>query len=122
MILLDTHAVLWLHTGNKRAKPLRDKTKLYVSPATVLELHFLVECARVRLRAGASVRDIVDDDRWLVDDPPSASWFELAAGEAWTRDPFDRLLVAHALLRNWKLATADQVLIQRLPARRVIEL
>ena len=122
MILLDTHAVLWLHTSNKRAKPLRNKTKLYVSPATVLELHFLVECAKVKLRDGASVGDIIEDDRWLVDDPPSASWFERAADEAWTRDPFDRLLVAHALMRNWKLATADQVLLDMLPARRVIEL
>lgn len=122
MILLDTHALLWMHMGNKRAKALRHKTRLYVSPATVLELHFLVEIGRVKLQTGATVADLVDDDRWLVDDLPAAAWFDRAAAESWTRDPFDRLLVAHAGVRNWKLATADAKLIDRLPARCVLEL
>jgi PIN domain nuclease of toxin-antitoxin system len=37
-----------------------------------------------------------------------------------TRDPFDRLLVAHARLRGWRLATADNQLVKRLgPSERV---
>ena len=122
MILLDTHALLWLHTGNKRAKVLGRHRRLYISPATVLELHFLVECAKVQLKRGALVRDLVEDPRWLVDDPPAAAWFERAAAEAWTRDPFDRLIAAHASLRNWKLATADSVLTERLGQRSVLAL
>src|SRR5437870_2540283 len=80
----------------------------------VIELHFLVEVARVTLRAGTRVTDLLEDDRWLVDDPPSATWFERASVEGWTRDPFDRLLVAHARLRGWRFATADNIVIQNL--------
>jgi predicted nucleic acid-binding protein len=31
----------------------------------------------------------------------------------WTRDPFDRLLAAHAQVRRWKLATADTAVIEK---------
>ncbi len=40
----------------------------------------------------------------------------------WTRDPFDRLLVAHAQLRGFKLATSDAVILERLDPREVLEL
>jgi PIN domain nuclease of toxin-antitoxin system len=50
----------------------------------------------------------------VLDDPPAAAWFDRALELAWTRDPFDRLLVAHAQLRGWRLATADSDLIDRL--------
>lgn len=123
MILLDTHAVLWIHTGQKRVKKiLGSSTGLYVSPATMLELHFLLEIGRLKLRPGTTIEELLDDDRWLVDDPPSAAWFERAATEDWTRDPFDRLLVAHARLRGWKLATADEVLLERLAPSESVEL
>ncbi len=36
---------------------------------------------------------------------------------SWTRDPFDRLLVAHARLRGWRFATADAALLKRLERR-----
>jgi PIN domain nuclease of toxin-antitoxin system len=38
----------------------------------------------------------------------------------WTRDPFDRLLVAHAFYRGWRLATGDHDLIERLGAERCL--
>jgi PIN domain nuclease of toxin-antitoxin system len=39
---------------------------------------------------------------------------EQAWSLSWARDPFDRLIVAHARLRGWKLATADSELLGRL--------
>jgi PIN domain nuclease of toxin-antitoxin system len=88
--------------------------RLYVSPASLLELQFLVEVGRLRLRGGAGVGDLMDDDRWAMDDPSSSDWFRLAVEVGWTRDPFDRLLVAHARLRGWRIATGDRVLLDRL--------
>jgi len=41
---------------------------------------------------------------------------------SWTRDPFDRLLVAHARLRGWRLATADTTLLAHLPDRERLAL
>jgi PIN domain nuclease of toxin-antitoxin system len=115
LILLDTNALLWLHSGHRRARALlRRAGRLYASPASLLEIQMLLETGRVRLRGAATVAQIVRDDRWLLDDPSAAAWFERTLAIGWTRDPFDRLLVAHAALRNWRLATGDEALIARL--------
>ena len=112
VILLDTNALIWLHRGDSRTAGLaRRATRLYASPATILELQFLVEAGRLRLRAGVSVGQLMHDDRWVLDDPASAAWFEKATEVGFTRDPFDRLIVAHARLRNWRLATGDRALL-----------
>jgi PIN domain nuclease of toxin-antitoxin system len=123
VILLDTHALVWLHQGNRRAQSLlAPKARLRASPASLLELKYLVEAGRLRLAYPAGVEDLFADHRWLVDEPPSAAWFTHALDLEWTRDPFDRLLVAHALLRGWELATADSVILENLPKRCVAEL
>jgi PIN domain nuclease of toxin-antitoxin system len=48
--------------------------------------------------------------------------FDAAVDLSWTRDPFDRLIVAHARLRGWRLATGDRVILAKLPERSVIGL
>lgn len=124
MILLDTHALVWLETGHARARPLmRLREPLHVSPATLLELSMLEEIGRVRLRHGArSWMDLAKDGRWTLDEPPTGRWFEESAALRWTRDPFDRLLVAHARVRRMRLATADARMLGHLDARAVLEL
>ena len=122
MILLDTNALIWVEQGHARARPLlKDRRRLYVSPATLLELQFLHETGRIRIDA-ASVSAIGQDDRWLVDDPPATSWFVRATDLTWTRDPFDRLIAAHAMLRRWRLATGDADLIEQLGPATTIAL
>jgi PIN domain nuclease of toxin-antitoxin system len=95
---------------------------LYASPVSLMELQLLIEAGHLRLKAGASISELMEDDRWLLDEPPATKWFTQALDFAWTRDPFDRLLVAHARLRGWQLATADALLLEKLPARSCIEI
>lgn len=122
VILLDTNAVIWLEQGHPRARPLlKDRRRLYVSPATLLELQFLQETGRIRMDV-ASVSALGQDERWLLDDPPAASWFLRAADLIWTRDPFDRLIAAHAMLRRWRLATGDDDLVERLGPGTALQL
>jgi PIN domain nuclease of toxin-antitoxin system len=122
VILLDTSAVIWVEQNHRRIRPLlRSGQRLYVSPATLLELQFLQEAGRIRL-IGGTVQTIVADERWTVDDPPATAWFTVAADSAWSRDPFDRLLAAHAQLRRWRLATSDAGLISRLGPGASLEL
>jgi PIN domain nuclease of toxin-antitoxin system len=122
VILLDTHAAIWLGTGHRRSRPLARMQRLYLSPVSVLELQFLVEAGRLRLAAGRAASELQDDDRWRLDEPPAAKLFTRACELSWTRDPFDRLLAAHALVRGWKLATADGYLLEHLPSSSVMPL
>jgi PIN domain nuclease of toxin-antitoxin system len=122
VILLDTSAIIWLDTGHRRARAIGDGTRpLYVSPASLLELQFLQEIGRIQLPRG-DAEAIAVDDRWTLDDPPAAAWFAVAHDFAWTREPFDRLLAAHARLRGWRLATSDATLIAGLGPRYTLEL
>ncbi len=122
MILLDTNALIWLEQGHRRARPLLgDGRRLYLSPAALLELQFLNELGRIRIDVG-SVASLEDDERWQLDDPPAAEWFARASDLNWTRDPFDRLIAAHALMRRWRLATGDGELAAHLGPSAAIEL
>ena len=123
MILLDTNALLWSQLERPRARPLRRHAgQLRVSPATLLELHFLLESGRLRAADAGAIEDVVGDGRWKLDEPPAGAWLREAGRLAWTRDPFDRLIVAHAQLRGWRLATGDAALIKRLGDERSLAL
>jgi len=115
MILLDTNALLWLERRHPRARALgRTKKRLYISPASLLEIQILVEAGRIGLARSTTTSVLAESGHWLLDDPPAAAWFDRALELGWTRDPFDRLLVAHAQIRGWRLATGDRELIERL--------
>jgi PIN domain nuclease of toxin-antitoxin system len=122
MVLLDTNALIWLDQGHPRAQRLlASGQRLYVSPATMLELQILVEAGRLKLRSG-TIESAIDDSRWALDDPPASAWFSKSLEIGWTRDPFDRLLVAHMRLRRWKFASADGSVLDHLELRERIEL
>lgn len=123
MILLDTNALLWLQARHRRSRPLSRWTgHLYISPANLLEIQFLLEARRIRVRLGMRIDNLADDSRWVLDDPPAAAWFNVARELTWTRDPFDRLLAAHARYRGWTLATGDGHLVAELGPDTVVEL
>jgi PIN domain nuclease of toxin-antitoxin system len=122
-VLLDTHALIWLEVGHPRAKKLRrSAVPLAISPASLLEVQFLLEQGRIRLKRSARWSDFTGDSRWTLDEPPAGAWFETARGLAWTRDPFDRVIAAHALLRGFRLATADAVMLEHLGTHQLFEL
>ena len=123
VILLDTNAILWIQRNHRRTRRLvRVASRLYISPASLLEIQFLVEAGRIGLRRGATVSDVAADPRWVVDDPPAAAWFAAAIDVSPTRDPFDRLIVAHAQLRRWRLATGDADVLEQLSPSARLEL
>ena len=122
MILLDTHAAIWLAQGHRRAAPLERFPRLYLSPISLLEVQFLSEAGRLRLARGRSTSALAEDGRWRVDEPPALKWCAAACELAWRRDPFDRLIAAHARVRGWRLATADGELLKRLAPSEVLEL
>jgi PIN domain nuclease of toxin-antitoxin system len=122
VILLDTNALIWLVRNHPRTRELARRPRLYISPASLFEIQMLLEAGRGRAVPGRSPADLADDPRWLQDEPPSGPWFNGASDVTWTRDPFDRLIVAHARLRGWKLATGDAAMAANLSPREIIQL
>lgn len=123
VILLDTNGLIWLVMAHARARPLmKSSARMFVSPATLLEIQYLIEAGRLRFKRAVQLSTLYEDERWTIDDPPAVSWFETALDLGWTTEPFDRLIVAHARLRGWRLATADAVILEHLAAREVLEL
>ena len=113
MIMLDTHIAVALFEGklgalSTRARKLIDHAPLSISPAVLLELELLHEIRRIRLPA----RDIAERLRDDLSISPADEAFDAIARAAlpltFTRDPFDRLIVAHASLRNASLLTQDE--------------
>jgi len=123
MILLDTSAVLFLLARHRRAHPLAaHRGKLRFTPVALLELEFLQEVGRGVFTTDRPADVVADDPRWIVDDPPLASVIRHALELTWTRDPFDRLIAAHAVHRGWRLATSDSVLLDSLPSHLTLAL
>lgn len=116
LILLDTNAVLFLTSRHRRARPLEEHAgRLYFTPFALLEMRFLEEVGRGSFVATSPHEAAEKDPRWTVDNPPLDAVIARAMDLSWTRDPFDRLISAHALHRGWRLATSDALIIRSLP-------
>lgn len=116
MIYLDTHVVAWLHAlgadalSPAAADAIETSRDIRISPMVRLELQYLFELRRVT-RPAVEVVDALQAALGLrVCDAPFAAVVREAEGEAWTRDPFDRLIVAQASLHGAELVSKDETL------------
>jgi len=80
-----------------------------------LELAYLYEIGRIRSPAQAVIEDLSAPFELVVADISAAAVCNLALGLTWTRDPFDRLLAAHATVTGLALVTKDETIRQHLP-------
>lgn len=113
MIYLDTHIAAWLFAGrvdlfSPAVRKLLDENDLLISPAVVLELQYLYEIGRTADPAQVVVESLEDAIGLKVCDQPFPPIIGVALGQHWTRDPFDRILVAQAALREAPLVTRDR--------------
>lgn len=121
MIYLDTHVAAWLYAGaDERMSPdaqssLQDSDDIRVSPMVRLELQHLYEIGRVTAPAAKVMDELRTALGLTVCDASFVAVAHLADDLAWTRDPFDRLIVAHAALHNAPLVTKDGTLHQNYP-------
>jgi len=111
-VFLDTHAFVSLADANikrfgRDSRRLLDTGDLFVSPVVLFELHYLREIGRFSRGPDAYYAGALEEfDVIEASDAVSAVVRE-AAPLAWTRDPFDRLIVATAILHRAKLVTKD---------------
>ncbi len=117
VLLLDTHVLLWaLDTPGRLPKEITDQieapeTTVYFSAASIWEIAIKTSIGKVDFKY--SPEEIAQGARetGFVELPvTSAHGARVASLFAHHRDPFDRLLIAQALLMPAQLITADSAL------------
>ena len=112
MIFLDTHVIVWLYEGlvEKFTKEIQNKLntkELFISPMSELELDFLYEIGRINETGVRIVRNLDAHLGLNISHVDFYKIIEEAQQLTWTRDPFDRIIVANAALFQAPLITKD---------------
>ena len=112
LIDADTCMVAWLYAGRPdlippRARRLIEDNPVLVSPMVALELEYLFETGRISEPARVVLQALGRDIGLRLCDLPFADVAGAAMRQSWTRDPFDRIIVAQAALRRTSLITKD---------------
>lgn len=120
VIRLDTHAVVWLYTGEierftHEGRALLESEQLTVSPIVQLELTYLHEIGRLKVGGADILGDLESRVRMYIVNQPLLAVVQAAASLSWTRDPFDRLIVGDALAANCPLLTKDDSIHSKVP-------
>ena len=114
MIFLDTNAVIYLYTGHQdfseRVVKLINENDCAISPLVKLELQYLHETGRGHKKAQTVIDTLSHEIGLSIHDPSLQALIHAAVEMSWTRDPFDRLITAHAKVMNKHLITSDKTI------------
>ena len=113
IVHLDTHVLVWaaLQKHEHLSKGVIDhinNSVLIISPIVILELRFLIEAGKIE----GNHFKIIEKFQALTGLEIAKDPFESVVKESlhlsWTRDPFDRLIVAQAAISKSRLLTKDR--------------
>ncbi|KAF3886735.1 MULTISPECIES: type II toxin-antitoxin system VapC family toxin [Nostocales] len=113
MIYLDTHVVVWLYSGlidklTDIAKTLINDNEVYISAIVRLELQYLYEIKRITDEPDVIIADLSEQIGLKICNKNFNDIISISLTITWTRDPFDRIITANALLSNNILLSKDQ--------------
>jgi PIN domain nuclease of toxin-antitoxin system len=121
IVYLDTNAVVFLAQRglarfHPRARKLIERGDLLVSPLILLELEYMHEIGRSTLRALDVQRKLEYELDVRICELPFADVARAALDEKWTRDPFDRIIVAQAKVNGFApLISSDEKIAEHYP-------
>ena len=112
MIYLDTHVVVWLYSGDtkllsSKALELIENNDLYISPVVYLELKFLYKIERIKVSPAEILESLSASIGLSVCDKSFLQIISESIALEWTRDPFDRIIVANAIVNGAILLTKE---------------
>ncbi len=113
MLLIDTHIVIWLYQNMidrlfASDKDILEKNEIFISPITVLEIEYLFEIGRIKKNADTIIEYLAQKIGLQIDNGNFTQIIKNSLKEKWTSDPFDRIIVSHAKLRDAFLLTKDK--------------
>lgn len=117
MIFLDTHVFVWLFAGlnekfTTKAINLLNNNDLKISPMVILETQYLYEIKRIQTPARQLYEDLHLRLGVTVANDDFSMTTQNALELSWTRDPFDRMIVAHSMGLSTPLLTADKTILE----------
>ena len=114
-VLLDTHTFLWLISGDDRLSETAKKTFLdpgnilFFSAVSLWEICIKISLGKLSLKSGwlKTIQDEMEVNaiQWLSIEMPHC--VELTNLPFHHRDPFDRMLVAQAMVDDMQLLSRD---------------
>ena len=113
LVYLDTHIVVWLFAGltdklSENAKSEIEERDVYISQMVRLELQYLYEIGRIKVKPYVILKNLSKAINLRVSNTPMGEIIDEALRIDWTRDVFDRLLIAEARVKGSGLITADE--------------
>jgi PIN domain nuclease of toxin-antitoxin system len=114
-VILDTHAFLWLVTGDDRLSETARQTflnledKLFFSAASLWEICIKIGLEKIALKSGwfQTIQDEMELNAvlWLPIEMPHC--VEVTKLPFHHSDPFDRMLIAQAIVEDMQLLSRD---------------
>ena len=116
-IYLDTHVVVWLFQNDltkfsDKVLGLINKDDLLISPMVIMELEFLYEIGRVTYKPLEIVSELGHTIGLKVCEEKFVHSAYQSIDLSWTRDPFDRLIVANAKISSAILVSKDKNILE----------
>jgi len=121
VIYLDTHVLVWLYAsgpeklGDGARDAIEKSEDIYISPMVLLELDYLHEIGRLNVGSTAVYEYLHHHIGLDMCDRSFVAVVGKAATLCWTRDPFDRLIVAQASLGDNTLISRDATIAENYP-------
>lgn len=115
-VYLDTHVAIYIHSGapallSPTATHMLDASgSIRLSPIVSLELQCLHEARKIAFPGNEIVGLLKDQFDIVVDKAGMGDAVLHAAKHTWTREPFDRIITAHAANAGGFLLTRDSTI------------
>lgn len=110
---LDTHITIWLYEKrldllSEKAKQFIEKNDLFISPAVKLEIEYLFEIEKIKDNSETICSFLERNIDLKIENSSFLEIIKISLNENWTRDPFDRIIVAHSKLKDYTLISKDK--------------
>jgi PIN domain nuclease of toxin-antitoxin system len=111
---------VWLYAGqldrfSDELQLLMNEEDLLISPIVQLELQYLYEIERITDDAQTILTELAARIGLQICEKRFQAVVREATAVSWTRDPFDRLIVANASLNDDILISKDQAILDNYP-------